>query len=351
MKYNTLFLFLSIVLAASSGWAQNAPSPGGHAPGPHIVEIDYDALYRMPNPPEYKPFDFYGAFLFSVAGQKTPLALNPKRPTPENVTQSLDIEFKEIDGIKLDMDIYQPSGDNTPNPLILIIHGGAWEAGDKLLYRPYGINFAAMGYTAASINYRLSGQAPFPAAIEDIRDAIVYLSKHAAKYNIDPTRIVTFGSSAGGHLSTFTGFAANTPDTPYLSGIDAADIKAVISLYGPHDLTTPGLRDRAYTQKFIGYSYANAPEIYSEASTLNHLDENDPPVLLIHGTLDSIVSVSHSDMLSEKLREIGISYTYDRIKGWSHVMDFFSPIAERTLWQCYHFLKTHLPSDEMIKSK
>jgi len=201
MKCNKVLFFLSIILVASSGWAQNVPSPGSHTPGPYIVQIDYDALYRMPNPPEYQPFDFYGAFLFSVANQRTPIVLNPRRPTPDSVTQTLDIDFKEIDGIKLGLDIYQPSGDNTPNPLIVITHGGFWMAGDKFDYRPYGIEFAALGYTAASVNYRLSGQAPFPAAIEDIRDAIVYLTKHAAEFNIDPNRIVMFGSSAGGHLS------------------------------------------------------------------------------------------------------------------------------------------------------
>ena len=75
----------------------------------------------------------------------------------------------------------------------------------EALYRSYGIDFAALGYTVASINYRLSGQAPFPAAIEDIRDAIAYLRTNATTFNIDPTRLVIFGSSAGGHLSAFTG--------------------------------------------------------------------------------------------------------------------------------------------------
>jgi len=351
MKRNTVLLFLSIILVASSGWAQNVTSAGSHTPGPHIVSIDYDALYQMPKPPEYKRFGFYGAFLFSVAKQETPMAVDFARSTPDNVSQTMDVVFKNIDGIKLGLDLYQPSKDDTPNPLILITHGGAWKAGDKALYRSYGIDFAALGYTVASINYRLSGQAPFPAAIEDIRDSIVYLRKNATKFNIDPKRLVIFGSSAGGHLSAFTGLAANTPGASYLSGIDAKTIKAIISIYGAHNLTSPAHRNHEETRSFIGKSYADAPELYREASTISHVDKNDPPVLLIHGTVDSIVPVQNSDALSQKLKEAGVPVTYDRIEGWFHVMDFFSPISERTLWQCYKFLKTHIPSDEMLNSK
>jgi len=351
MNRNTILMFLSIILVASSGWAQNATSADSHTPGPHMVSIDYEALYQMPKPPEYKPFSFYGAFIFALAKQETPLIMDIARPTPDNVTQTMDVVFKHIDGIQLGLDVYQPSKDDTPNPLILITHGGAWEAGDKALYRSYGIDFAALGYTVASVNYRLSGQAPFPAAIEDIRDSIVYLRKNATKFNIDPKRLVIFGSSAGGHLSAFTGLAANTPGASYLSGIDAKTIKAIISIYGVHDLTNPMYRDREYTQSFMGKSYADAPELYREASTISHVDKNDPPVLLIHGTLDNVAPVQDSDTLSQTLKDAGVPVTYDRIKGWSHLMDFFSPIGERTLWQCYNFLKTHVPSDEMLTSK
>ncbi len=137
----------------------------------------------------------------------------------------------------------------------------------------------------------------------------------------------------------------------YLSGIDAKTIEAIISIYGPHDLTRDAHRNSEETSSFIGKSYADAPELYREASTISHVDKNDPPVLLIHGTLDSQVPVEDSDILYETLKEQGVPVTYDRIDGWTHLMDFFSPISERTLWQCYKFLKTHVPSDEMLKSK
>ena len=348
VKSSLLFLLL---LSGSVAMAQNPTSADSDTPRPRIEPIDYDALYQMPEPPEYKPFAFYGAFLFALAEQQTPLGMDIARPTPESVSQTMDVVFKNVDGIELGLDVYQPSNDDTPNPLILITHGGAWKAGDKALGRSYGIDFAALGYTVASINYRLSSQAHFPAAIEDIRDSIAYLREHATKFNIDPKRLVIFGSSAGGHLAAFTGLAANTPGASYLSGVDAKTIKAIISIYGPHDLASSIHRNQDDVREFMGKSYADAPESYREASPINHVDKDDPPVLLIHGTLDSMVPVQNSDAMSRTLKEADVPFTYDRIEGWFHVMDFFSPISERTLWQCHKFLKTPIPSDEMLKSK
>ena len=125
MERNTVLLFVSIILVAPGGWAQNAASAGSDEPGQ--VSIDYDALYQMPKPPEYEPFSFYGAFLFSLAKQQTPLGMDIARPTPDNVLQTMDIEFKNIDGIKLGLDVYQPRKDETPNPLILITHQGDYQ--------------------------------------------------------------------------------------------------------------------------------------------------------------------------------------------------------------------------------
>ena len=155
----------------------------------------------------------------------------------------------------------------------------------------------------------------------------------------------------GGHLAGFAGFTANSQGATYMEGIPSNAIKAVISIYGIHDLTGPDQQNHEFTQQFIGKTYEEAPELYREASTITHVDKNDPPVLLIHGSLDASVPVRNSDVLTEHLEETGVIYTYDRIDGWPHVMDFFSPMHERTLWQCYYFLKMHVPSDLMIEGE
>ena len=263
------------------------------------------------------------------------------------MSKTADVIYKQIGDTSLALDLYKSRDSNAPEPLILIIHGGYWKAGDKSRHVPNAVEFTDLGYTVAAINYRLSDDHKFPAAIEDVRDAIKYLTDHAADFNIDSEQIVTYGASAGGHLSAFIGLAANTPGKFYVEGINPAAIKGIISLYGMHDLTLPTQREHPFTQQFIGNPYDEASETYWEASPINHVDKNDPPVLLVHGSLDGSVSVRNSDKLAAKLMEVGVPYTYDRVEGWSHGMVNFSPIGERILWHCYQFLKTNMPSDKM----
>ena len=318
-----------------------------HKPGPHIISIDYEKLYAMKEPPTYKPFEVYGFFLVSVAAQKIPMVMNPQMPVPADIKVTKDIVFKTVDGIKLGLDIYQPKGDKTINPLILIIHGGYWKAGDKAVHVQQGIEFAEMGYTVASVNYRLSAAHKFPKNIEDINDAIKFLTNNAKKYNIDPDQIVTYGGSAGGHLSSFVGLSANTEGRGYNEGIKSNAIKGIISFYGMHDLTSNIQREHPYTVQYIGKSFNEASEKYRDASPIFHVDKNDPAVLLIHGSIDGSVSVLNSDALSARLKTAGVPVVYDRVEGWPHGMDFFSPIGERSLWFIHRFLKEHMPSDEM----
>ena len=114
-----------------------------------------------------------------------------------------------------------------------------------------------------------------------------------------------------------------------------------------HDLTLQIQREHQFTKQYIGETFEIASAKYRDASPIYHVDKYDPPVLLVHGSLDGSVSVKNSDALSAMLNEVGVPYTYDRIEGWPHGMDFFSPIYERTTWHVYQFLKSYMPSDEM----
>lgn len=157
---------------------------------------------------------------------------------------------------------------------------------------------------------------------------------------------MTYGGSAGGHLSAFLALAANSK-REYTAGLDANPFKGAISLYGIHDLTMTIQRENQSTEQYIGISYDKDPINYTEASTISHVDKSDPPLLMMHGSIDGSVSVKNSDHLSSVLDANGVIYTYDRIEGWPHVMDFFSPVGERTLWQIHKFLEQHMPSEEL----
>jgi len=315
--------------------------------GPRIIAIDYDSLYQLKEPPGYQPLAMYGSFLFGVANQQIPMVYDTKYELPENIQMCRDVIYKEIENLSLALDVYTNKSDKSPNPLILIIHGGYWKAGDKgAFYTQRAIEFVELGYTVASINYRLSPEYKFPSNIEDLRDGILFLTEHAKEFNIDPNQIMTYGISAGGHLAAFMSLSANS-DRGYTEGLNSSSFKGAISMYGIHDMSLPIQREHPFNELYIGTSYALDSTNYIDASTTQHVDLNDPPILLIHGTLDGSVSVKNSDNLAKILESKKVPYLYDRIEGWPHIMDFFSPIGERSLWQIHKFLEDHMPSEEM----
>ena len=344
---NLLFGSLFLLLAASSIRADESDE----SYGPRIIAIDYEQLFRQETPPSYDPFSVYGSFLFSVANQTLPMVYDTSMPLPKHIEKEADIIYKEIDGIALALDVYYQRADSSPNPLVLIIHGGYWKAGDKgAFYTQRAAEFVNLGYTVASINYRLSTTHKYPANIEDLRDGILFLSDNSERFKIDPTQIVTYGISAGGHLAAFMALAANT-ERDYTEGLNPSSFRGAISLYGIHDLSLPSQREHPFTELYIGTPYDQDSSNYIDASTVSHVDRNDPPVLLIHGSLDGSVSVKNSDSLAKTLKSRSVPFVYDRIEGWPHVMDFFSPIGERSLWQIYHFLKIYMPSEEMTSTE
>jgi triacylglycerol lipase len=333
-----------------------APKPGARQAGqsddsfsPRIALINYEELFQLDKPPPYKPFPMYGSFLFAVANQTLPMVYDTQQALPDHIRKIPDVVYKHSDGVELGLDIYFNREDKSPNPLILIIHGGYWKAGDKgAFYAQRAIEFVNLGYTVVSINYRLSTGYKYPANIEDLRDGILFLTAKAELYNIDPTQIMTYGISAGGHLAAFIPLAANS-DREYSKGLSASVFKGAISLYGIHDLSLTIQREHPFTELYIGTSYDVNPSKYIDASTISHVDREDPPVLLMHGSIDGSVSVKNSDELAKALEAEEVPFVYDRIEGWPHLMDFFSPIGERSLWQVYQFLKRYMPSDEISK--
>ncbi|HRI87272.1 MAG TPA: alpha/beta hydrolase, partial [Candidatus Hydrogenedentes bacterium] len=174
------------------------------------------------------------------------------------------------------LDVYQPRERNGDAPVLLLIHGGAWDHGDKKSALPYAMHFAARGYLCIAMNYRLSDTAPFPAALNDVRAAIAWIRDHAADYGGDPGRIAVAGHSAGAHLAMLAAYTAEDPQT----------ISCVIDFYGPVDLTAPFARRMKEVRKFVGAPYRGAPDQYRAASPIHHITAQSPPTLIIHGDID-----------------------------------------------------------------
>ena len=253
---------------------------------------------------------------------------------PDNIEEKLNIEYGTGGERKLQLDLYLPKGRTEATPAIIFIHGGAWKGGKRSDMKFYCVKFAEKGYVTATVTYRLTGEAPFPAAVHDVKCAVRWLRAHAAQYQVDPKRIAVSGNSAGGHLSMMVGYS----DDPALEGNGGHDdissrVSAVVNFYGPTDLTTDFAKKQGVVEDFMGgKSFDEAPDLYKLASPLFHLTKDDPPTLIFHGTIDSTVPITQADKLAEELKELRIDHLYERYDGWPHVMDLAEAVNRRCIY-------------------
>jgi len=263
---------------------------------------------------------------------------------PPGVEASYDVEYGKGGTTPLLLDLFKPKTIKKPVPCLIFVHGGSWISGSRKMYGTYCRHFAAKGYVVATIDYRLSGEAPFPAAIQDVNCAIRWMRANSQKLGVDPNRIGLVGGSAGAHLVMLAAYA-NAPD-PELEGSGGNNdvstrVQAVVDIYGPNQLG--GRRSRAVV-KFMGGKTSNeAPEMYAKASPITHLTKDAPPTLILHGTVDELVNISQSDNLAAKLAELGVPYLYDRIEGWHHAMDIVAEVNARCVWMMDQFFAKVLP--------
>ncbi len=207
-----------------------------------------------------------------------------------------DLEFAQVGDQSLRLNLHlPPAGVPVKKPLIVYVHGGAWRAGSKS-DMPL-VKLVAQGFAVASVDYRLSTVAPFPAQAHDIKAAIRFLRARGSDYQIDASRIAIAGSSAGGHLAALVGVTNGVEELEGIVGeylSESSAVQAIISLYGASNLesilgqSTPrglGVRIPAL-QLLLGGQPTDQPKLARLASPVAHIDASDPPLLLIHGDAD-----------------------------------------------------------------
>lgn len=238
-----------------------------------------------------------------------------------------DLQYGQGSGRALLLDLYLPEKSDKPLPLIVWIHGGAWLAGSKDGGSP-ALQFTAEGYAVAHVGYRLSGEATFPAQINDCKGAIRWLRGNAKSYNLDSNKIVAWGSSAGGHLAALVGTTGNVKD---LEGTvndlkESSRVQAVIDWFGPTDLlrmneTESDRRHDAPNSaesKIIGGPILENKQKAVKASPTSYITKDMPPFLIMHGDHDLEVPIRQSEILVEALKKVGAEVTFIPIKGAGH---------------------------------
>jgi acetyl esterase/lipase len=270
------------------------------------------------------------------------------------ITFQADVSYLGADR-KEKLDLYLPPASfERPLPAVLLIHGGGWRIGDKAAERErnIGANLAANGYAVFSVNYELNvgekeggEEAPmklthiaWPQNFYDCKTALRYIRHEAKGLGIDPERIAVMGGSAGGHLSMLLGATQHRAEYngggAYTEQSNA--VKCVIDFYGPPDVR--GKREGLFT---LSTDPAEKARVGSEASPVLLFDETFPPMLIAHGTSDTIIPVEVSRELAEMLRQKGLEYWYVEIFGAPHTFHL-QPEAMDLRPVVLGFLKRHL---------
>jgi acetyl esterase/lipase len=256
---------------------------------------------------------------------------------PPNAEYKVEIERDLVYGKGGDkdmmLDLARPVGVKDAVPAIVCVHGGGWRNGSRQdLSKPLpqlgGKTsiielLASRGYVAVSVSYRLSGEARFPAQINDCKAAVRWLRANAKKYGIDPSRIGAVGFSAGGHLVCLMGTADKNDGLEGTGGNpdQSSRVQAVVSFFGPTDFTTknwPEAVEKQMLVPFLGATYEQDPAVYRKASPITYVSKDDPPFLFIHGTKDPLVSIDQSEKMQKRLQEVGVSAQLIRMEGLGH---------------------------------
>ena len=259
-----------------------------------------------------------------------------------------DLLFAKVGGQELKLDLYLPD-EGKPAGLIVWVHGGAWRAGSRESVDVHGLT--ALGWAIASVDYRLSTVARFPAQIYDIKAAIRYLRTNAAGFGFPADRFVVGGSSAGAHLAALVGVTNGNPALEGTVGNNpgvSSNVQAILDLYGASDLTTilrqstpHGMEVRVPALELLLGGQPNAvPELARLASPIFQLDAHDPPLFLLHGDQDNQMPPEQSRLLAAAYEKLGLPLHYEVVHGSGHGGPAFT--TEAKLRAMDSFLRAHL---------
>jgi acetyl esterase/lipase len=255
-----------------------------------------------------------------------------------------DQPYASVAGRHLLADIYLPRGVAGPVPVIVWLHGGGFRIGDRKLAPDLSRFFARRGFAMVSIDYRLSGEAIFPAAIEDVKAALRWVRAIADQYGLDPERVGLWGSSAGGYLAAMVAITAPAlfAERGPWQDVVPATILAVVDGYAPIDFlqidahrstaevrsgdpeivaipigersADPGSRESL----FLGAPIETVPEQVRRANPISYVTGSEPAFLILHGSRDSAIPVHQSELLFDALAAAGDEVTLVLIDGLGH---------------------------------
>lgn len=255
---------------------------------------------------------------------------------PADVEIIRDVEYGKGGDTSLTLDIVRPKiQPKEPMPVVVFIHGGGWQKGDKQGGIAKLIPLVRKGYFGTTINYRLTDIAPFPAQIEDCKCAIRWVRAHAKEYNLDADHIGVWGGSAGGHLVALLGTSGGVKALEGKGGWpdQSSKVQAVADYFGPTDFPywAEEVQKKGFTleqleaqhaggaiTKLLGGPWSKKLDVAKQASPITYIDKHDPPVFIGHGENDQLVPISQSQVFYDALKKAGVDATFHIVKGQGH---------------------------------
>ncbi len=281
-----------------------------------------------------------------------PLPKSQRTVIPAETLAKLDahpgIAYARYGERELQLDLWRPKTGSQPIPAIVCIHGGGWFQGDRNSMANLAQALAARGYVTVTISYRLSGEAKFPAAIQDCKAALRFLRANAAKYGIQSDAIGVTGLSAGGHLAALLATSGGVKELEGDGGNadQSSAVQACVAMGAQSDLESARIGELSaapsnpHYRPFLGDSQAKIPQTYALASPRHHLDKSDPPLLFMSGELDD--ASTHADDTRADLTNLGIATGYTMIPKAPHAFLGKQDSFDICVAACAAFFDRHL---------
>jgi pectinesterase len=311
------------------------------------------AACAAPPPAAVAPESYTAETTYAKLVPAYPFIRIASRAVPPSVRAVTDVTYVRRGAHDLKLDLYVPAaGGATPRPAIVFVHGGGWRTGVRANFAPMAIRMAERGYAAATISYRLSPEALYPAAILDARAAVRWVRAHAGEYGIDPDRIAIAGGSAGGQIAALTGVTNGDPrfDPDGGPGTVSGAVQAIVNIDGLSDFTSaearryeddPAKRPSA-AGAWFGGRYAEKEAVWRDASPLTHVGKGTPPTLFVVSAQRRF-SLGREAM-AQRLRELGVPNRVVPVPDTPHSFWLFDPWLAPTVEAADAFLRDVMPA-------
>ena len=263
---------------------------------------------------------------------------------PAKASSEQDVVYTKAGSDELKLDVSRPVGKDGLFPAVVLIHGGAWRAGNKSDMRAIAGEFTKRGYVAVAPQYRFCPKEVFPAQVHDVKAAVRWIKANATKYQVDPDRIGAIGFSAG--RASRPDVRSHGPQTMVLEAgrscrcTQDSRVKAVVNYFGPTDLAAKDIPaiSKPLVKDFLGGTPEEKPEAAAKASPLTFVSSDDAPVLTFQGTKDPLVPYSQAIKLADAMNTAGVSGRVELLIGAQH--GWAGTELDRTINETFEFLRS-----------